>query len=228
MQAFQPARTISRHAGWKACTTTHTASSSMNRSTFVAASPTPDLLWRSTSASRSSARATPASPSCSAVFMNGPCKSRGQILSMPGIWAGLVPPLRSASALRTFSSQMPSQVTARNSLDGSLLSSCRHRRSASAVSPDGQGVGHLPHLLLPLERDGLADVLRADRLAVGRQRELGDLGVEPAEVRADQVGQQVGRLRGDLHLVGGAGVLADPPADVLRGVAVLDLPRSSG
>src|SRR5207245_1133226 len=84
----------------------------------VAASPIPDLDCRSTSASRSTIRATPLSPSSSAVAKNGPWISLGQMRNCCAMANVCIPWRFIYSALRTFSSHIVNQVPERHSADG--------------------------------------------------------------------------------------------------------------
>src|SRR6185437_16943365 len=85
-----------------------------NRSTFAAASPTPDLLCLSISASKSRARAWPSLPRASAPSMNL-SKASPLYFQRSLLTAGERGPSLTTSP--TSPSQMPSQVTARNSAE---------------------------------------------------------------------------------------------------------------
>ena len=108
-----------------------------------------------------------------------------------------------AIAFRTFSSHMPSHVTARNSVDESIWTNCRQRSSASAVRPQASFVGHVPHLpLTAREATPLRYNVGGDGLSVGGQGELCQFGVKAAKILAHEVHQQPGRVGGELNVVG--------------------------
>ena len=105
-----------------------------------------------------------------------------------------------------------------------MATSCRQPLQCLGWLALGQLVGHVPHLLLSLEGDRLADVRNADLSRFTRQRQLRQLIIQPAQIRPDAIGQQLGGIHCHRDLVNLFSPLNDPRRQLifLGRLALLD------